>query len=455
METTESRAHGSLRRRVLVLALAAIGVAWVVAAAMAYMRVRHEADELLDGYLAQTAAILQARTSDDIDELEIEHVHDLHRYARRLVFQVWYRSELRLHSANAPDTPLSSRGSGFDDVEIDGRRYRVFAAPDRKGNIQVQVAEERHVRDEIAAGVGRALATPLVVALPALAVLLWFAVSTGMEPLRRLSREVATRDPANLAPILVDRPPSEIAPIVRELNVLFARVGHSLEHERRFTADAAHELRTPIAALRTQAEVARDALDATARTHALGQVIAGCDRAARLVDQMLTLARLEPWTGLDAGARCDLAAVARSAVAEAAPAAVARNVELDLVAPDALLMHGDGALLAILVRNLLDNAIRYASSGGHIRTKVERRSMDVGLIVEDDGPGVPAALLGRLGDRFFRALGTGREGSGLGLSIVKRIAEIHRAKIEFRVGSSGHGLGVWVTFHDSDATAAA
>ncbi len=443
----DAQAGPSLRWRVLALALTAIGLAWIVAAAVAYLQVRHEADELLDGYLAQTAAILLARVGDDLDEGEIEHAQDLHRYARRLAFQVWDRgTTLRLHSANAPDARLSPRTEGFDDVERDGRRWRVFSSVDRKGRVLVQVAEERHVRDEILAGVGRALAIPLAIALPALGILLGLAVTAGMRPLRTLGREVASRDPANLDPVTIQRPAAEIAPLVSGLNALLARVRSSLDHERRFTADAAHELRTPIAALRVQAQVASNAESPAVRARALDQVIAGCDRAARLVDQMLTLARLEPASGIDPGTRCDLAQVAREAVAEAAPAAVAKDIEFELDAAPATL-RGDPALLTILLRNLLDNAVRYSPRGGRVRTAIERgRDGHAELLVEDTGPGVPPESLDRMGDRFFRGLGTDAEGSGLGLSIVARIAELHGATVTFVNRRDGHGLVVRVRF---------
>ena len=247
----------SLRNRLLVMILGGVAAAWMGAAVFAYRDARHETDELLDGYLAQSAALLVAQAGDDLGELDLEHAPQLHRYARRVAFQIWEDgTKLRVHSPNAPDRRLSPRSDGFDDVEVDGQRWRVFSSYDRHRRTLVQVGEARQARDAVALAVARGLAAPLVIALPVLGVLIWLAVTLGLAPLGAVGRGVAQRDPANLTPLDVGSPPREVAPLVASLNALFERVRGSLEHERRFTADAAHELRTPIAALRAQAEVA-------------------------------------------------------------------------------------------------------------------------------------------------------------------------------------------------------
>ena len=441
----------SLSTRVVALVLAAILLAWLAAAAFSYQRVRHEADELLDGYLAQAAAMLLARVGEheDVDDLELEHAPELHRYARRLAFQVWeHGTRLRLHSANAPDTRLSPLDAGFDDVAVDGVRYRVFSNFDRQGRTLVQVAEASGARAEVSGSIARALAPPLAVVLLLLAPLVWLAVRAGLAPLRALGNEVGARSPENLSAIGIERPSTEIAPLVAELNRLFARLRDSIDHERRFTADAAHELRTPIAALRVQAQVARAADDHATRTHALEGVLAGCDRAARLVDQMLTLARIESLPGVAVDAPLDLGDVVRGAAAEIAPWALERGIEVEVeVEPAPAQVRGDPALLAILMRNLLDNAVRYSVGGGAVRARVAvGAGRHARLEVEDEGPGIPSALLGRLGDRFVRGQAPGASGSGLGLSIVSRVAALHGASIAFGEGRDGRGLRVRLDF---------
>ncbi len=437
---------GSLSRRLLLLSLAAVAVVWVASSIFAVVRVRHEAGELLDAHLVQAAAMLHARVGDDVDESELEHAPELHRYARGLAFQVWEEGlKLRLHSANAPDTRLSPQERGFSDVESGGRAWRVYSSLDRKGRVLVQVAEERRARDRIAGSVAGALLLPMIVGLPVLGLLIWLALRSGLKPLVALGRDVAVRDPDNLQPLEAADVPREVGPLVASLNGLFGRLRQSIDHERRFNADAAHELRTPLAGVRAQAEVALGASADAERTHALRQVIAGCDRAARLVDQMLTLARLDPKRTLAGGARFDLATVARDAIAEIAPAGHARGVDVALDASPAQIV-GDPALVAILLRNLLDNAIRHGPAGTTVEVGVQAVAGGAELVVTDQGPGVPPEERDRLGERFHRVLGTGETGSGLGLSIVRRIAELHHAEVAFGAAPSGRGFAARVRF---------
>jgi two-component system, OmpR family, sensor histidine kinase QseC len=438
----------SLRNRLLALVLGGVALAWLGAAVFAWYDARHEADELLDGYLAQSAALIVAQAGEDLDESEIEHAPQLHRYARRVAFQLWERGEiLRVHSANAPNQRLSPRSEGFDDVLVDGERWRVFSSYDQHRRVLVQVGEARSARDAIAFAVARGLAAPMVVALPVLGVLLWVAVTLGLRPLGAVRRAVAQRDPGNLAPLDDDSVPREVAPLVAGLNALFERVRASMEHERRFTADAAHELRTPIAALRAQAEVALAADDASGRRHALEGVIAGCDRAAHLVEQLLTLARLDPARPQRPDWTADLALAAREVAATHAQAALERGLELSVEAPASARVAIEPALLQILLRNLVDNAVRYAAGvGREIRIEVAGGENPTCRIV-DDGPGIPAAERARLGERFHRREGTGERGSGLGLSIVRRIADLCGATVAFETASGGRGLCVTVRFN--------
>jgi two-component system sensor histidine kinase QseC len=431
----------------LALVLSVVALAWIGAAVFAYRDARHETDELLDGYLAQSAALLVTQAGDDLDESDLEHAPQLHRYARRVAFQVWERGEtLRVHSANAPDRRLSPKSEGFDDVEVDGERWRVFSSYDRHRKVLVQVGEARNARDAIALAVARGLAAPLVVTLPVLGMVLWVAVTLGLGPLGAVGRAVAQRDPGNLAPLDEGAIPRDVAPLVASLNTLFERVRASMEHERRFTADAAHELRTPIAALRTQAEVALAADDASVRHHALEGVIAGCDRAAHLVEQLLTLARLDPVRSEGSERTADLAAMARDVAAIHAQAALERGLALSVEAPAAAIVAIEPALLQILLRNLVDNAVRYAAGvGREIRIEVTGGERPDCRIV-DDGPGIPAEERARIGERFHRREGMGEPGSGLGLSIVQRIANLSGATVTFETTPGGRGLCVTVHF---------
>jgi two-component system sensor histidine kinase QseC len=276
--------------------------------------------------------------------------------------------------------------------------------------------------------------------------LVWLNVTRGLRPLAALGRQVAQRDPGTLVALEMGEIPAEVEPLVENLNRLFERVAQLIENERRFTADASHELRTPLAALKIQAQVARAAASAAERTHALDNVIAGCDRATRLVQQLLTLARLDP-DGLASKAEsCDLQALARAAVAELAQFAYSKNVELDLADGAAVEAVGHAGLIAIVLRNLIDNAVRYSPQGGSVQVRAAATAGAATLTVTDQGPGIPADERSKVGQRFYRILGSEESGSGLGLSIVKRIAELHGASLALGEGEQGKGLSVTLRF---------
>lgn len=443
----------SLQARVLVLALASVLAVWLAAAAFTWREAQDELDELLDGHLAQAAALLIVRQVDEIEEPDDGERVDapaLHRYAPKVAFQVWRKGELVARSANAPPTPMAEIHRGFATTTIAGERWRVFAAQGHDRRVQVYVGEELDSRESILEGLIRGLIAPMVVALPLLALLLWWAVRRGLLPLRRLSQAIAAREPRALQPMDAgssgDDAPTEIAPLVTALNDLFARIAELLESERRFTADAAHELRTPIAAIRAQAQVAQVAgADDGARAQALAATLAGCDRATRLVEQLLTLARLE---STDQGPRetVDLAAIAREVLAELAPGALARRQTLELEASGPLPVRGNATLLAVLLRNLTDNALRYGGDGVRVQVTLVREADGIVLRVDDSGPGLSDEQRSHLGERFYRVLGNAAPGSGLGWSIVRRIAAVHGAQVETARSASLGGLTVRVAF---------
>jgi two-component system sensor histidine kinase QseC len=444
------RQRTSLKQRLLALALAAITLVWLGAAAFTYLDAREEFDEVLDAHLAQAASLLVVQATHDLDELETEHAPLLHKYARRVAFQVWEKGQqLRLHSANAPQQPLASRERGFSDNTIDGKRWRVFSTWDESGEYLIHVAERTDVRDELARGIAGNLLRPLWFSLPLLALLLWIAVMRGLRPLDKLAREVEQREPDNLAALDASSAPREVVPLIERLNRLFMRIDASMQKERRFTADAAHELRTPVAAIKAQAQVARAASGEAERIHALDNAILGCDRAAHLIDQLLTIARIDT-LGVEAAEPCRLRALSSEVIAELAPAAIVKGSQLELPEGDEMVVRGNNGLLRILLRNLLDNAISHTPSGTSIRVSVSSEQGEACLSVSDDGPGIPEEEKEKVLERFYRPLGTQASGSGLGLSIVKRIAEIHGAALSIAPLREGKGLNVRVTFANID-----
>jgi two-component system sensor histidine kinase QseC len=439
----------SLQGRLLVLVLGSVVGAWLVTAALTWIDVRHELDELLDSHLAQAAALLVVQQARDLD---VDHAVDtptLHRYAPKVAFQVFHEGSLALRSSNAPSTPmLDFEGrivDGFRTVEIGRTTWRVFAARGRERDVQVFVGEQVESRDAILWAVLRSALGPMLLALPLLTLAAWWAVRRGVAPLRVMERTLAQRRPSALRPIALIDAPSEMTPMIEALNGLFARIAELLESERRFTADAAHELRTPIAGIRAQAQVALGATVDSERAHALQATLQGCDRAARLVDQLLTLARLE--SGAEPSLLAvDLAALVRQVVAEVAPLALNKQQAIEVDAANPCLVPGDATLLAVMVRNLVDNAIRYSPSEAVVKIAVSARRGAVRLQVDDSGAGMSPPDLARIGERFFRVVGSGQEGSGLGWSIARRIAAVHRAEIHAARSESLGGLRVEVSF---------
>lgn len=430
----------SLKTRLVVVLLSLIGTIWSGIAVYTYFDIRHESEELLDAHLAQSASLILAQAEHAIEEIEMEHAPQF-KEGHRVAFQLWERGEkLRLHSKNAPNTLLSSTTTGFSDSVVNGQEWRVFSAWTRHHENLVQVAERNDSRQDITHAMTLNLLLPLLIALPMLGLLVWIAVAQSLSPLTRLGHEVARRDAANLEPLQPQGAPGEIMPLIDNLNTLFARVARLIEHERRFTADAAHELRTPLAALMTQAQVARAATADADRNHALDKVIAGCGRAARIVDQMLTLTRLEPDTALGTRDILDLRALAQSLVADIAPAALQQGVDIEFSDCAETPVSGNADLIRIALRNLIDNAVRYSPKNTRVQVTLDPSGEFVSAKVIDQGPGLSAEDQAKVGQRFYRVIGNTAAGSGLGLSIARRIAELHGGTVELRGNSDSAGL---------------
>ncbi|MEQ1917415.1 MAG: ATP-binding protein [Gallionella sp.] len=440
------RAHASLKQRLLALALTTVVIVWIGATAFTYFDAREELDEMLDAHLAQSASLLVVQASQGHYEIETEHAPLLHKYSQRVAFQIWESGRvLRLHSLNAPTVALSSRQRGFSNSLVEGKHWRVFTTwDDVRGNL-IHVAELTEVREKLAAGIIINLLQPLLISLPLLAILLWIAVTRGLLPLVNLTNEIKRREPDNLAPLDAGSTPREVAPLIVHLNRLFIRIEASMQKERRFTADAAHELRTPVAGIKAQAQVARAATQDAERIHALDNAILGCDRAAHLIDQLLTLARMDALNDADS-LSCPLRKIASEEIAMIAPAALGLSVHIELMPGEEAVVRGEHLLLRVLLRNLIDNAVRHTTAGTTVRISVTAELGQTCLSVEDDGPGISAENMERISERFYRPAETTASGSGLGLSIVRRITEIHAASLQFTAGKYGKGLNVSVIF---------
>ena len=447
----------SLAQRLVAMALGFVLVVWGFTAGVAWFVTQHELNELLDAHLAQNAALLAVGPSgQDAGGAHVEAPVLMARHQSRVAFQIWRGGQLRAHSADAPATALAPDAQpGVSDQTIDGLRWRVFTAARVLGDgaqETVYVGERHSARRDVLLGSLRGTLIPLVLALPLLALAVVWSVRHALRPLRELGANVGARRPQALAPLPEGEAPPEVLPLVQALNGLFARMTEVLANERRFTADAAHELRTPIAAIRIQAQVARGATDDAERRTALDATVAGCDRATRLVEQLLQLARIES-DSADAlphwpsAAAADLAGLATEQARDLQTQAAARGQRIALQRPEAPVpVAMNASLLAVLLRNLLDNALRYSPDGAQVTLTVTGVGAQGGavLTVEDSGPGLSDADVQRLGDRFFRVLGTGQSGSGLGWSIVRRLARLHGLDITVERSPELGGLRVRV-----------
>ncbi|HET8584700.1 MAG TPA: ATP-binding protein, partial [Casimicrobiaceae bacterium] len=310
----------------------------------------------------------------------------------------------------------------------------------------LQVAQAQDERAAIATQTALRTLVPFLALIPFFGVLVWVGVGRGLEPLDAMSKAVSKRRPDALGPLSERALPDELQPLAASLNGLLARLSDAIAAQRRFTADAAHELRTPLAALKLQLDLARRANDPDQRAAALDDLEAGVARASHVVEQLMTLARAEPEAMAQRRTQCDLVAIAKDAIVARAALAADKGIDLGLARETPASVSGDPASLGILLSNLIDNALRYTPRGGRIDVSVDGDENGATLVVADTGPGIPAEARERVFDRFYRGDDNGGPGSGLGLSIVKRIGEAHGATVGLGDPADGSGLVATVRF---------
>jgi len=418
------------------------GAAWV-----AYEAGQDEAEELFDARLATSARVLEALVArqletatvaapivialpEPLERLDDDVTSPLgHYYETKIAFQVRDESgRLLARSASAPETPLAPLLAGFSTQAT----WRVFSL--RSGRVWVQAAESDDARDEMSGKLAWAAILPLLAGIPVVLLLLSLLIRYGLAPLSQLAARIAAREPGSVAPLRLSRTPEEIAPVLEALNGLLARVQAALERERRFTADAAHELRTPLAALQVHAQNAARAGSDAERRESLERMLAGLQRTTRLAAQMLALSRAS-------APRAAFAALSLEKLVREAAGQLGLPVEIhgDIV------VSGDRDQLLSLVTNLLDNALRHG--GGKVRVELAGTT----LAVLDEGSGIPEAERERVFESYYRVPGAAGAGSGLGLAIVREIAAQHGARVEIGAGPGGRGTRVSVIFASSAA----
>ncbi|MEX6502268.1 ATP-binding protein [Pseudomonas zhanjiangensis] len=483
----------SIRARTLLLVLGLLGLTTSLISYKSYRDAQHEIEELFDAQLAQTARLLEGMVSREMpadarqliqaaldqavqapvdDEDDDEGSPGGHPYEGKLAFQVLDgHGQVLLQSASAPagvleqmvgdlqrqdhQAPVLAPGeplakiaehlAGYHRVRVGQYRWRLFILHDLRDSHWILVGERADVRGELVAKVALRSLLPDLIGLPLLALLVWLAVGWGLRPLQRMAELIKARAPDNLAPLVLSPLPVELEPMGAALNRLLLQVNQLLDQEKRFIADAAHELRTPLAVLRIHAQNAQDARDPADREEALQQLGGGVERATRVVTQLLTLARLDPNVAPLAMVELDLLGYLRNELAELTPLALERQQELTLEAaePGDYRLLADAPSLGTLLQNLVGNALQYSPSGGRIQVLLEAQADELVLRVQDSGPGVAEAQREKLFERFYRQ-GQGQgQGAGLGLSIVRRVIELHRGSIRLDDSPLG-GLEVCV-----------
>lgn len=430
----------SLRTRLLLVLMLVLVLVGAIGGIGLYQRALAEADRVFDEQLHETALALRDRSF-----LPTSPAYGEREAAADLVVQVWSLTGVRVYSSQRHASMPGLTTLGFSDVQTPDARWRVYGLQ-TPFNV-IQVAQPMRVREQRAARLAASLLAPLALMLPVLGLIIWITVGRALRPLRSLAAEVGARPAGEGAPLPERRLPAEVRPLVAALNDLLARLSALRDRERRFIADAAHELRTPLTALRLQLRGLDGASDSE-RHDSIVALNAGIDRAARLVEQMLALARQDaPEAQAHASASpVILAELARDVVADLLPAADARGIDLGLAASDPGAVRGDAEGLRALLRNLVDNALRYAPERSRVDVMVERLEGGLQLRVTDEGPGIAPHERARVFDRFYRVAGTSAGGSGLGLAIVRSIADAHGATVSLDEGPGGRGLSVTVRF---------
>jgi two-component system OmpR family sensor kinase len=428
----------SLRGRLLWFLLAAITMAAVAQAMIAYSSALNDADQIFDYHMQQMAMSLRSRapmSATGTPGAEDDGNDDM-------VVQVWTPDGIQVFRSLSR-TELPQRAVlGFSNVRVNGTTYRVFSV--QTNSQTVQIAQDMRVRQRMAGTLALRTVGPIALMAPVLMLVVWWVVSGSLAPVQRVRRQVASRQADDLSPVSEADLPDEVRPLVQELNLLFGRVRTAFEAQQHFVADAAHELRTPLAALKLQVLSLERADDAHARAVAVGRLTAGIERATRLIEQLLVLARqeaaevkLEP---------VNLTELAKRTLGDLAGAAGMREIDLGLVQADEASVKGHSEALLILVRNLVDNAIKYTPTGGTVDLSVRHNGKGPQVVVEDSGPGISPEERERVFNRFYRVPGTEANGSGLGLAIIKSITERHGAILALDQSERLGGLKVTVSF---------
>ena len=446
----------SIRRRTLFFVMCIFTMTSILIMVIGLLFANHEVEELFDARLAQQARLLLT-LSENIETLGLSDniISPLlidgektdasvgHKYESKIFYQIWSGNELKIASDSMTLSRQKEGEFGYGDAMADYYQWRTFTLHQSSGNTKVIVAERSDVRGEISDQIVFQTLFPEILAWPILAVLVWAAVGFGLEPLQQLAQRIKQITPTKLEPIEMSYVPEELAPVKTALNGLLMEIDVLMEREKRWIADAAHELRTPLSILKVHAENAASADNDLERNQSLAQMTSGVDRSTRIVSQLLALARLEHQKKV-IKEEVDVLAISRSMIADILPLAWKKNVEISLDVDDRLPWYFciESNHLEILLQNLISNAIKFAPSNSLIQVIWTRSENNIELNVIDAGKGINEEQEQRLSERFYRSGEV--EGAGLGLSIVKNIIDKYRGTLFFK-NCSPHGLNVHVS----------
>lgn len=465
--------RNSIRKFLLINLLLAITLTTTLTAIGNYYLDEKDIQEHLDIIMAVSALSYQALltnniTQDNLDKVQtaLNHIpEDINKYFKapfldnqlpehylnKFSFQVINKEgQIILHSPTAPEIPITDTKNGFNDRIINDQDWRTFTLINPQNGLHTVLAERYDTRKELGELITEDDLYIMLLTFPLSGILIWLIIGKSLASLERVAQEVSNRAPSHLEPVNIKEVPEEIKPVIDELNQLFLRLQEAFEREKRFAADAAHELRTPLAALKAQAQVALQIKDAEEKNKALEKLISSVNRSAHVVEQLLTLSKLVPESGImHETTRIDLIQITQDILTMIAPTAIEKQIELSFDhEKNVPKFIGNATAIGILIRNLVDNAIRYTDSHGLIEVNVykSKDTEESVLEVADNGPGIPDELKSRVFERFFRVLGSKSQGSGLGLGIVSQICSLHGARIELDKPEMGTGLIVRVYF---------
>ncbi len=434
----------SIRVRLLLTLLAMLGFVAVVIGIVTYRNVLGEAEALFDYQLQQMA--LSLRDQGEISQAQANTLAD---QQLDFVVQIWTADGRSIYASRAHSALPTRALLGLATVTVEGQGWRTYSVA-TDGRV-IQVAQPLQIRRRLATDAAVRSVVPLLLLAPLMAILVWWVAARTLAPLQRVAAAVRRRDEQSLNALPTDGLPDEVEPLVRALNALLHRLDQSLETQRAFVADAAHELRSPITALKLQLEVLKRAADEPARLHAVEALTAGTERAGRLVEQLLTLARSEPGAPATPFETADLSELVREAVADCVPFALARRSTLTLAAEAPVALVCDRNAIAALARNLIDNALRYSPPGSTVEVQVSEQAGTALLQIDDAGPGIPPVDRERVFDRFYRRAAGDTAGTGLGLPIVRSVALRHGATLSLGDSPRG-GLRIGVHFPTAAST---